>query len=466
MTNMKKTILTLSALFAAALAFAEVVSPDMAKDAAKTFMTNSGIAHAAKSGALSLAAASSTAARTPGLAICSDEAPSYYIYNIDGGGFVIIAGDDSVDKVLAYSGEGSIDAANMPPAMKWWLGLIDDQVRYARLQNAPRHSSWDDRSKKAGNVIIEHDTAKWDQETPYWNECPKAGNSRTLTGCVATAAAIVCRFHKWPQSGTGTLPAYTTSSRRISIPSFTLGRIYDYDNMPLKYTGYNSQQAAAVAALMYDLGRSAKMDYGTANDGGSGAQTDDLLASLKKYFKFSSKATLETRSRYTDANWIAMLQEELRTNGPIIYGGYESNYQGGHQFVFDGCRDDKYFRVNWGWSGEGDGYFLISKLGGSSIGYEFPLGQDAIVGLVPDGYSADDIMKAVSLSYGRTDSSLTLTSSLDGELDYSLQSLSGDIVAAGKLTGGVQANIHLGKVADGDYTLSLGNGKVKITIKK
>ncbi len=464
---MKKTIFTLAALLAGVTAFAEAVSPDKAKDAAALFMTNSDIAPAVRSGALSLrlAATSATAARTPGLALVSDEAPTYYIYNVDGGGFVIIAGDDSVDKVLAYSGEGSIDASGMPPAMKWWMGLIDDQVRHARMVNAPRHSSWDDRSKKAGNVIIEHNTAKWDQETPYWNECPKVGSSRTLTGCVATAAAIVCRFHQWPQSGTGTLPAYTTGTRRISIAAYTLGRTYDYDNMPLKYSNYNSQQAAAVAALMFDLGRSAKMDYGTANDGGSGAQTDDLLASMKKYFKFSQKATLETRNRYSDANWIALLQEELRTNGPIIYGGYESNYQGGHQFVFDGCRDDKYFRVNWGWSGDGDGYFLISKLGGTAIGYEFPLGQDAIIGLVPDGYSADEIARSVSLSYEKATSVLVLETVLENGLDYKLESLSG-VAASGKLVKNAGERIDMSGIPEGDYTLSLGNGTVKITIKK
>ncbi len=39
---------------------------------------------------------------------------SYYVFNNDAGGFVIIAGDDAVAPVLGYTSTGAFDATNLP----------------------------------------------------------------------------------------------------------------------------------------------------------------------------------------------------------------------------------------------------------------------------------------------------------------------------------------------------------------
>ena len=82
-----------------------------------------------------------------------------------------------------------------------------------------------------------------------------------------------------------------------------------------------------------------------------------------------------------------MLKEELDKRRPILYSG--SSEEGGHSFICDGYDKEGYFHFNWGWSGEADGYFLLSALnpgyGGAGGGnYQFSEDQDVIIGIEPD----------------------------------------------------------------------------------
>ena len=43
---------------------------------------------------------------------------AYYAFNIDGGGFIIVAGEDRANQVLGYSDHGRLDANNLPKAVK------------------------------------------------------------------------------------------------------------------------------------------------------------------------------------------------------------------------------------------------------------------------------------------------------------------------------------------------------------
>jgi hypothetical protein len=76
------------------------------------------------------------------------------------------------------------------------------------------------------------------------------------------------------------------------------------------------------------------------------------------------------------------------TVGPVLYGGATLSNEG-HQFILDGYTTENYFRVNWGWSGHSNGFFLISALNpddqgaGGSTGGGFIANQDALFGLKP-----------------------------------------------------------------------------------
>ena len=116
--------------------------------------------------------------------------------------------------------------------------------------------------------------------------------------------------------------------------------------------------------------------FGYKKDGLTGYMRDGSTYEGVTYYK-----------KWSDADWTAMIKEELDKRHPIMYGGAGSG--GGHSFICDGYDDSNYFHFNWGWSGENDGYYKLSNLvpgsGGAGGGdYEFNEDQDVIIGIVPD----------------------------------------------------------------------------------
>lgn len=319
---------------------------------------------------------------TSGIApLSADGKSAFHAFNLEGGGFVVISGKDDIEPVLAWSPRGRFPAPEeMPANMAWWFECVarqilslpaDDgnavkRVRHKWLSPAiPRYSAVDQ---------LTYDTAEWDQDDPFNREAPLIGGQRAVTGCVATSGAILAYYHKWPESGTGTIPGSS------QYPENVLGRSYDYDNMLSSYkNGFTDTQADAVAALMYDIGTASRMQYGLD---ASGAATADMLHAFITNFGYSKTARYVERSWYSEAEWLAMIKDNLRDYGPTIYSGDDTGGMGGHQFILDGFDANGNVRVNWGWSGESNCYCNISQIGDDT--YHFYLNQDALLGLVPD----------------------------------------------------------------------------------
>ena len=59
-------------------------------------------------------------------------------------------------------------------------------------------------AETGGNVVVLLETASWGQNYPFNNQCwtKYNGTTHAKTGCVATAYAIVLRYHKYPKEGT------------------------------------------------------------------------------------------------------------------------------------------------------------------------------------------------------------------------------------------------------------------------
>ncbi|MBR4134628.1 MAG: C10 family peptidase [Bacteroidales bacterium] len=324
--------------------------------------------------------------------------PFFHVFNVEGGGWVIVSGEDCTVPILGYSDSGSFNKDGIPSNMHWWLGLMREDIRQAR-QNGQKGSGdtqkmWANpgrRETKADTSTKTIETASWDQEAPYNNLLSSyvkrkngQGVENLCTGCVATAMAEVLRYHKWPEHGSGTLPGYTTFSAKYSVIGFSIDdHYYDWDNMPLTYDGNpTSVQANAVAQLMLDCGVMVEMDYGTSSAGGSGALTTDVVPALTKYMQYSKLAELKMRSDYSNQEWLQMIKYDIDNCGPIIYGGFTRNNEG-HQFVCDGYDlGNSMIHINWGWSGSSNGWFTLTL----SIPnmYTFNNSQTAVFGLVPD----------------------------------------------------------------------------------
>lgn len=64
------------------------------------------------------------------------DAVDYYVFNVPGdNGFVIIAGDDRVKPVLAYSTTGSFDVNNLSDGFSFTLNSFSEEIQYVREHN-------------------------------------------------------------------------------------------------------------------------------------------------------------------------------------------------------------------------------------------------------------------------------------------------------------------------------------------
>lgn len=295
---------------------------------------------------------------------------AYYVFNNDAGGFVIIAGDDAVTPVLGYTSTGSFDAENLPDGLKDLLKSYERQI--AALGSSYQANQTATRAAFTGEKLL--NTAKWNQNDPFNKYTPY----NYPVGCVATAGAIVMKYHGYPAKGTGS-HSYTWNGQDLTA---NFEHDYDWANMPTKYTVGNDEAFDGVARLMSDLGVAVEMKYAK---GGSGASMEDLLTALKKYFGYSKYARLLAIADLGAEVWNDRLRAEIDANRPILYSAVDSN-KGGHSFVIDGYKDES-FSVNWGWGGYCDGFYRIGALnpetGGKPLGDKYNLSQSAVFSLQP-----------------------------------------------------------------------------------
>lgn len=295
---------------------------------------------------------------------------AYYVFNNDAGGFVIIAGDDAVTPVLGYTTTGSFDAENLPDGLKDLLKSYERQI--AALGDSYQANQTATRAAFTGEKLL--NTAKWHQNDPFNKYTP----NNYVTGCVATAGAIVMKHHGYPAKGVGS-HTYTWNGQNLTA---NFEHDYDWDNMPTKYTGDNDEAFDGVARLMSDLGVAVEMQYAK---GESAASMENLVTALKKYFGYSKYARLLAIADLGAEVWNGRLRAEIDADRPILYSAVDSNV-GGHSFVIDGYKDES-FSVNWGWGGYCDGFYRIGALnpeaGGKPLGDQYNLSQSAVFSLQP-----------------------------------------------------------------------------------
>ena len=130
---------------------------------------------------------------------------------------------------------------------------------------------------------------------------------------------------------------------------------------------WTQAQGDAVATLVFHSGAAALMNYKSDE---SGAWGSDAVEAFINNFGYDKGTYLVCRDFYTTEEWDALLQNELKANRPLLYGGATKDVEGedraGHQFIIDGYAPGEntacYYHVNWGWNGAINGYFLLDAL--------------------------------------------------------------------------------------------------------
>ena len=305
----------------------------------------------------------------------------YYIFNSDSStGFVIIAGDDTAPAILAYSDQGSLDTANMPPALQ---ALLDGYAAEIKVASTAATATY--YASEARQVVAPLLTTSWGQNGIYGKQCFTADGKQAVAGTTAAALAQVMYYYHYPQVMTDAVDAYT-SAKGVEYPSMPPA-VFDWDLMLDSYKGLCSEeQMAAVAHLYSYAAHAAKTDFGSSY---SSASIADCAAALNGCLGYANQTKVVSRDACGVVEWDRLIYHELSHGRPVIYSaanGLDNMYT----FVCDGYDGEGFYHLNWGREGEYDGYYRLQAVNlasavsagtASSWGYSFK--HQAVVGIAP-----------------------------------------------------------------------------------
>ena len=326
----------------------------------------------------------------------------YYAFNVRGGsGFVIVAGDDRVKPILAYSTTGSFNPQDVSEGFAYMLNSYREEIHYIREHNLGATpdivAEWESvlrtgslqQGRQARAVVGPLCQTTWNQNFPYNSQCPEdeeGSGGRVYAGCVATAMGQVMKYWDYPERGTG---SHTYNPEGYEQQTANFGATdYHFELMPLALDSTSTEEDYFyIAQFLHHCGIAVDMQY---SGHGSGAYSFSVPPALESYFGYTADDNVTLSylgfNFYTNEQWIQMLKDGgLDENIPLYYSGVDDNGAGGHAFVCDGYDENDYFHFNWGWSGRDDAWCPIGALNttkyafndsNSFIGHIIPASSD------------------------------------------------------------------------------------------
>ena len=304
-------------------------------------------------------------------------------------GTVFVSRDAIFAPVLGWT-DRPVTRADENDGLQWWLETITATMQQKKADNVIATIQQAPQASDVQPLV----TTRWAQETPYNDLCPVADSwtkRRAQTGCVATTMAQIMNYHEHPAKGHG-MGYYTLNNKKTNK---RIEGEYDWQNMRDTYSSSSTvkdETTEAVSVLMYDCGLASGMAYAVQ---GSGATSPNASRGLARNLDYDSLALhCSFRAFANDDQWLATIYGELAQQRPVLYMSTDDTY-GAHAFVIDGCRAaDGYLHVNWGWSGDADGWFDFFNLNPRTAyqqaygmqGYDFSsdaMSQTAITGIMP-----------------------------------------------------------------------------------
>jgi hypothetical protein len=100
---------------------------------------------------------------------------TYYVFNYEGGGFVVVSADDAATPILAQSNEGYLETEIASPEARFWFENYSKEIAHIvapKLDNSKSRAQWDNilnnNSKAPMLDVAPLLTSTWDQ-TQYYN---------------------------------------------------------------------------------------------------------------------------------------------------------------------------------------------------------------------------------------------------------------------------------------------------------
>ena len=309
--------------------------------------------------------------------VCKDLGFSHlFTFTDEAGGFVVVAGDDRVAPVLAYSTTDVLNPNNMPESMQMMLLGYDQQIGNLPPKAAPVQQS----EQPQREVIAPLIKTMWHQYLPFCYNTPfdTNENTETLVGCTALALAQLMNYYQYPAKTTITIPAYTTYSG-YDLPALE-PTTFDYSKLHINYptldykeeVDMSDESVKEITKLLIYAGCAIHTNYSIF---GSSAYFE--LDSIAKYFGYDKNCRRLRACDYPHETWEEMVYNELKAGRPVPYTGGALGGQN-HMFIIDGYDGQGYFHANIGDTGWGTSnvYYKLDVINS----YEIALGQISFSG--------------------------------------------------------------------------------------
>ena len=330
--------------------------------------------------------------------------PNLYVYNTSENGFIVVASDNRMEPILAYSDEGTFDKDNVAPGANFWFEMyeyaIDSIVRNnVRDVDDKITQNWEDlingvMPEKTRDLIFPQFCeplirTQWGQgSTVNWANnynrfCPwyeKNGQTyRAVTGCVATALGQLINYLGKQPDVQAMNYAFTHLVHEDYPNEFTslhLTSLFGEEVNSVVYPGcgnlnsirkyyywgdwnINDQEERA-AQIMFDCGLAVDMEYGVESSAStlqpSCPNSSSAESALKNYFGYHKAYGLYKKD-FTNNQWQDTLKKYISHSLPLMYRG--TNSEGSHSFICDGYDAWNCFHFNYGYEGEDDGYYWV-----------------------------------------------------------------------------------------------------------
>jgi len=307
----------------------------------------------------------------------------FYIITFKDSGFVIISNSKKAFPIMGYSYQDRIIIDSLPCCLRDYLdkagrqvlfSLSNKDVGYENVWERILKEELDTLNKQKYNEkgVLPMVKLYWGQGYPYNMYCPahpSGPGGHCVTGCVATAMAMVMKYHNYPENGNSYKVFLWSEPDTINFEN----TYYEWYKMT---PWINSNSASAIALLMFHCGVSVDMNYGPQ---ASASLSEFIPNALKTYFRYHPSIRIKYRRNFFSDEWDMLIRDELNYKRPVIYSG--SGVGGGHAFVCDGYQDTCFYHFNWGWNGNANGYYYYNDL--TPNNYDFSYDQKAVVFIQP-----------------------------------------------------------------------------------
>jgi hypothetical protein len=405
--------------------------------------------------------------------------PYYYVVDLAPQGFVIVAGDDSVEPIIAFAPNGKFVNSTNNPLGALVINDIPARIKYVSASIAavsPLSSV-----KKAGEkwsmllgvangtsgITPQQETSiedervspllqtAWSQRTAsfsgpacynYYTPPYAAGTATNYPcGCVATAMSQVMRYWNYPVAGVGTasftIKVDGTNETRNLRGGDGAGGPYSWDDMVYDPdSSITTNQCKAIGALCADAGTSVGMSY---TSGGSGSVTLDAADKLKTVFKYANAVAGYNSGNDIGLALIDMVNPCLDSGSPVILG--LSGSSGGHAIVCDGYGYNAatlYHHLNMGWGGFASAWYNLPIVDAEA--YDFDTVDECVYNIMTNGSGEIISGRATDVNGGAVDSVVVTASDGSGTVYTNLTNVRG-IYAFASLPSDTAFTLHAEK---------------------